>query len=318
MKIINEEEKILDDVLQGIMYSQQDTYVRMNNEFSYLLHKKDIEDNKVQIILSGGAGRGPLFEGFVGKGLADAMVIGDFNCAPNAYALYEIAKKIERKKGILFITNNYSGDYLNNDMAMELLSTEGINSKLILVSDDMFSAKGETKESRGGLSGIGMLTKIAAEAAGNGLSLEEVFEITQEANCRMRSLTVCINEETNQIEIGAGFSGEAPSIKAEFISANQLAEKAVECAMEELKEDYKNDKIYFTVNRMCKMTYVEGYVVLMSMKRALEKSGYTVGGAAVGSYYDVYDSNGCILTMLVASAEIERYIKTVKGYDFTI
>ncbi len=317
MKIINEKEGILDDVLQGIMFTQQGTYIRMENEFSYMLHRKDIKNQKVQVILNGGAGKGPLFEGFVGKGLADAMVIGEFDCAPNAYALYEIGKKIERGKGILFLANNYSGDYLNNDMAMELLSAEGIRSGLILASDDMFSAKGERKENRGGLSGIGMLTKIASEAAGNGLSLKELYRVTQEANCRMRSMAVCVSEETNKIQIGAGFSGEAPSIAEDFISADQLAETVIECGMEELKA-YENSKIFFTVNRMREMTYVEGYVVLMSMKRALEKRGYAIGGAAAGCYYDAYDSNGCIVTVLAANAEIERYIKTVNGYDFTI
>lgn len=317
MKIINDKEKILDEVLQGILFAQKDTYIRVENEFSYILHRKDMEEGKVQIILSGGAGKGPLFEGFVGKDLADAMVIGEFDCAPNAYALYDTAKRIEKGKGVLFLTNNYSGDYLNNDMAMELLTNDGVPSKLILVSDDMFSAKGEGKESRGGLSGIGMLTKIASEAANQGLTLEEIYTIIQKANDRMRSITVCINEQTNQLEYGAGFSGEAPSIVEDFISADQLAERVVEFTLKELKK-YESNQIYFMVNRMCRMSYVEGYVVLVAIKKALEASGCTVSGAAVGGYYDIYHSNGCIVTILAADAEMEQFIKTVKGYDFTI
>lgn len=317
MKIINRKEHILDEVLQGILLAQQDTYIRLDNEFSYILHRKDIKDRKVQIVVSGGAGKGPLFEGFVGEGLADAMVIGEFDCAPNAYALYDTAKRIERGKGILFLTNNYAGDYLNNDMAMDLLFNDGIDAKLVLSSDDMFSAKGEAKENRGGLSGIGILTKIAAEAANQGHSLEKVYSITQKANDRMRSMAVCVNESTNKLEIGAGFSGEAPALIEDFVSADQLAKGCVKCALQEF-EEYEKQRIYFMVNRMRKMTYAEGYIVLISMKKALEASGCIPLGASVGGYFDAYESNGCIITILAADEELESYLKPVKGYDFTI
>ncbi len=317
MKIINNKEEVLGEVLEGIMFTQPDAYIRMINEFSYILYRKNMDDKKVKIIASGGAGRGPLFEGFAGEGLADAVVTGDFNCAPNAYALYDVARTIDRGRGILFLTNNYAGDYLNNDMAVELLSKEGISSGMVLVSDDIFSARGEPKDKRGGLSGIGILIKIASAAAEDGLSLEEVLRITQKANDRIRTAAVCMNDDLDLMEFGAGFSGEAPVITEKFQSADRLAESAIEKIMGEL-DSYQGGRIYLNVNRMRQMMYVEGYVVLMSLKRKLEKKGYSLIGASVGGYYDAYDANGCIISLLSADSELEKYIKPAKGYDFTI
>ena len=56
--------------------------------------KSLIRDEKVQVIVNGGGGRGPFFEGLVGEGMADAMVSGDFNCAPNAYMIIRRRKKL--------------------------------------------------------------------------------------------------------------------------------------------------------------------------------------------------------------------------------
>ena len=75
--------------------------------------------------------------------------------------------------------------------------------------------------------------------------------------------------------------------------------------LKELKE-FKNTRLYFTVNRMIGMSYLEGYVVLQSIKRQLEELGYT-GGCAVGGYFDAYNSNGCIIR-LAADDELEQYL----------
>lgn len=61
--------------------------------------------------------------------------------APNAYVLYEMAKNIDCGKGILFLTNHYMGDYLNNDMAVELLAHDNINAAMCCISDDILSCE---------------------------------------------------------------------------------------------------------------------------------------------------------------------------------
>jgi len=142
IKILNSIDSALDEMLSGVMAAQPGEFVRMENLHSYILYKRNIDNDKVQVVISGGGGFGPLFPSFVGKGLADAVCFGEFNCAPNAYALYEVAKTVNRGKGILFLTNNFVGDFLNNDMAKELLYIDGIASEVCYASDDILSARG--------------------------------------------------------------------------------------------------------------------------------------------------------------------------------
>ena len=314
IRIINQKTAALEEALDGVMAAQPDDFVRPKSLYCHSLLKKDIVDDKVQIITASGGCTGPLFGGFVGEGLADAVCYGDFDCAPNAYALYDIAKTVNRKKGVLFLANNFVGDYLNVDMAQELLRNEGIDSRACYVSDDLFSARGEPKENRGGLCGIGLLIKIAAGVSNAGFGLEDAYRIVQKANDRLRSVTITLKED--QMEFGTGFSGEPPVIVKTFSSADDLVKNCLEYIMEEL--DYTSPKLYFTVNRLRMMSYMEGYIVLASVKRQLEELGHTVVGCSVGSYFDVLGSTGCMISVLAADDELERYLAPVSAYDFTI
>ena len=317
-RIFNIRETALSEAIAGILATQPNDYVQIPNLYSFTLRKKYIQDDRVQIVTSGGGGYGPQFAGFVGEGMADAVSHGDFDCAPNAYSIYEVSKMIDRGKGIMLITNHFTGDYLNNDMAQELLATDGIDSRACYASDDVFSARGEEKEKRGGLSGIAMLIKTAAAAAGAGMRLEEVFRITEKANHRLRTVTVRVSEDNQRMDFGAGFSGEAPVKIMDFISADHLAEQAVKFAMSELADYQHDSRVHFTVNRMANMSYLEGYVVLTAVKKALEAAGYSVGRCAVGGYFDAFDSNGCMISMLAADSELESYLLPVCGYDFSL
>ncbi|MEM1483799.1 dihydroxyacetone kinase subunit DhaK [Oscillospiraceae bacterium PP1C4] len=316
-EIFNQKTTAFKELISGILSAQPDDFVEIENLYSYTLHKKRIMDDRVQIVISGGGGYGALFPGFVGEGLADAVCQGDFDCAPNAYALYEVAKAVHRKKGILFLANHFTGDFLNNDMAQELLEGDNICSKACYVSDDLFSSRGEPKEKRGGLCGIALLIKIAASAADRGLGLEEVYRIVQKANDRLRSVTVCLNQQKRQMEFGPGFSGEAPAVVMSYQSADDLVQNALVFLLSEL-EEYPDSPLYFTINRMAGMSYLEGYIILQSVKSQLEASGHVVNGCSVGSYFNAFDSNGCIISVLAADDEIAQYIRPVSGYDFTI
>ena len=317
-RIFNTRETALSEAIAGILTAQPDDYVQIPNLYSFTLHRKHIKENRVQVVTSGGGGYGPQFPGFVGEGLADAVSHGDFDCAPNAYSIYEVSKIIDRGRGVMLITNHFTGDYLNNDMAQELLATDGIDSRVCYASDDRFSARGEAKEKRGGLSGIAMLIKVAAAAADAGLDLEEVFRITEKANDRLRTVTVRVSDDNKTMDFGAGFSGEAPAEVMDFVSADHLAQQAVAFAMDELAQYREGARIHVMINRMAAMSYLEGYVVLTAVKKALEQAGYAVGRCSAGCYFDAFDANGCMISMMAADAELETYLLPVCGYDFSL
>ncbi|MDC7290025.1 dihydroxyacetone kinase subunit DhaK [Blautia schinkii] len=317
MKLLNSTETALDDMLKGLMLAQPGEFRRIEDEYSYALVRQSLRFGKVQVMVNGGGGWGPLFPGVVGEGLADAMVHGDFNCAPNAWLIYQAAREIEDGKGVFILTNNYAGDYLNNDMAQELLNHENIPSYVCYVSDNVCSARGEGKDKRGGMTGIGLLLKLASALSQEGAELEEITRVVEKANDRLRTIAVCCSEDGDVVEYGNGFSGEPPAFREKYRSADASAQRILDFLLPEL-EDFRGDSLFLMVNRMKKMSYLEGYVMLNALSGELARRGYSLGGCAVGGYFDAFDTNGCIVSVMACDQELKSCLKPVKGYDFTL
>lgn len=307
----------LENKLLGIMDARPGAFKRLETVHSYALYRSDFDPDRVQIIANGGGGYGPLFSGFIGEDLADGSCEGNHDTAPNAYALYDLARTIGAKKGVLFIANHFAGDCLNDDMAIELLAGEGIAARATYARDDMFSAKDEPWENRGGVSGVGMLIKVAAAAAKSGLSLEEVHRVTEKASRRLRSLTALLDEETLEVAFGTGFSGEPAALKEPYAGAEALAGHIAGLLLTELTP-VAGEKLHIMVNRMCEMSYTEGYGLLHILKKECTARGYEVAGCACGQYFDAYEGNGAIISLLAADEELMEYTTKAEGHDFAV
>ena len=160
------------------------------------------------VIISGGAANGPLFPGYVGEGLADAAVVGGAYSAPNAYAIYETGKYIDSGHGVLLLYNNFAGDYLNNDMAAELLAMDGIPVESVWTTDDIASALGEEKSARSGRTGIALMIKLAGSCLSEGYTLHQAAELLRKANERTATLSMRVDFSDRKVYYGEGFSGE--------------------------------------------------------------------------------------------------------------
>lgn len=315
MRLWENKENALGQALEGIMLAEPDKYLRLATEYGYGLYQKYLPPGQVRVIINGGGGYGPMWAGFAGEGLADAMVHGAFDSAPNAYVLYEMAKTIECGHGVLFLTNHFMGDYLNNDMAVELLAYDGIAAKVCYVSDDVLSCPGETKEQRGGLHGIGQICKITAAAAKTGLCLEEVYRLAGKANQRMRSLAVNVRE--GKMLLGEGFSGEPAAIVTDYRSFGQMVREAGDILMNEMR-GWVNDSWYISVNTHRGVGYTEGLGLLHAVAKYLKQQKLVIHGGAVGNYFDVFEDSGCMISFLACDKELGKYLYPVTGYSFTI
>lgn len=315
MRLWNSREKALDEALKGIMRARPGKYTRLPSEYGYGLYRNDLAEGQVRIIVDGGGGYGPMWSGFAEDGLADAIVHGNFDSAPNAYVLYEMAKMIDCGKGVLFLTNHYMGDYLNNDMAVELLAHDGIKAAMCCISDDILSCEGEPTENRGGLHGIGQVCKICAGAAKDGYSLEQLSELAHKANSRLRS--VALNVRDGKVFLGEGFSGEPAVRESPFESVDQMFSHAIDIFMEEMKE-WKEAPVYLSINNHCDVGFTESMVLLESAAEQLEKRNIRICGCAAGTYFDVFDGKGCMISLISCDAEMEKYISPVSGYGYVI
>ena len=64
-------------------------------------------------MIGGGTGHEPCFLGYVGKGLADAVAVGNIFSSPPRHDLPVRQCRIGRQ-GVLFVYGNYAGDVMNS------------------------------------------------------------------------------------------------------------------------------------------------------------------------------------------------------------
>ncbi|MEY9999503.1 dihydroxyacetone kinase [Sinorhizobium fredii] len=195
-----------------------------------------VPKGKVAVVIGGGSGHYPAFAGYVGPGLADAAVAGDVFASPSTAAVARVCRHADQGGGVLLGFGNYAGDVLNFGVAAERLRAEGIDVRVLPVTDDVASASVETPAKRRGIAGDLVVFKIAGAAAEAGKSLDEVERLARLANDRTVSFGVAFGGCTlpgaagplftvqkGQMALGLGIHGE-PGINEEKISsASDLA-----------------------------------------------------------------------------------------------
>ena len=259
-------------------------------------------ENRVVLLVSGGGSDGPWVPGYVGEGMADACVIGAPYTAPNAYAIYQAAKALDQKRGVLLLYNNFMGDYLNNDMAAELLAIDGVNVCQVSFCDDMGMARNEPRENRGGRAAGALLVKLASRAAREGLPLEEVTRLTRKASARASTLCVTVDTDTGNAVFGGGFSEEPGFLTRNGTTLRRIAGDMVRLLTEDLCPG-TDEKIFVLVNRLRLTSYSDGYVFAGYLQEELSAC-YPVMQMRVGSFFNILDRYGFTVTLLCADQEI--------------
>ena len=115
-KIINDPNKYLSEMLEGIYIAHQNQLTYVNDDPQCLVTKTK-KAGKVGIATGGGSGHLPLFLGYVGDGMLDGCSVGDVFQSPSAEQMHAITKEIDSGAGVLYIYGNYNGDIFNFDMA---------------------------------------------------------------------------------------------------------------------------------------------------------------------------------------------------------
>jgi dihydroxyacetone kinase-like protein len=178
------------------------------------------QKDKVGVIIGGGSGHEPLFLGYVGKGFADAAVIGNINTSPSPDPCYASVKAIDTGKGCIYLYGNYAGDVMNFDMGAEKADEEdGIRVETVLVTDDVISS--ENIEDRRGIAGDFFVFKAAGAKAEMGGDLDAVVAAAKKCNDVTRTMGVAMSSATlpskggpifemedGDMEIGMGIHGE--------------------------------------------------------------------------------------------------------------
>lgn len=106
-KILNKDvSNVVEESLAGYLMAYRKYYKKVGgyNAFTYKGHRK----GKVALVIGGGSGHEPLFTGYCGAGLADAVACGNVCASPNPELIIEAAKAVDQGKGVLFVYVNFS------------------------------------------------------------------------------------------------------------------------------------------------------------------------------------------------------------------
>jgi phosphoenolpyruvate---glycerone phosphotransferase subunit DhaK len=187
-KFLNEAADFVDEILDGIYLAHpQLTFVNSDKRCLVVARRKS---GKVGIATGGRSGHLPLFLGYVGDGMLDGVAVGGVFQSPSAEQMNEVTKAIDQGAGVLYIYGNYSGDFINFDMATELSGLEGIAVKQVVGNDDVASS---VVGKRRCVAGIFFVFKAAGAAAEEGRSLGEVTRVADKTRARTRTMGVALS-----------------------------------------------------------------------------------------------------------------------------
>ena len=138
-KILNNPADYVDEMLEGLVAAHPDCYALPYHRV--LARASGATKGKVGIVSGGGSGHLPVFAGYTGQGLLDAVAIGDVFASPSAEQMADCMRAANGEAGVLRLYGNYGGDVMNFDMAGETVEFEDdIESTTVLLADDVVSA----------------------------------------------------------------------------------------------------------------------------------------------------------------------------------
>lgn len=313
-KLINNPAEFTEDMLAGFI----DAYGHLVTAIpGGVVRRTATPQGKVATVVGGGSGHYPAFAGVVGHGFADGAVVGNVFTSPSAAEAYSVAREAASDAGVLIMSGNYAGDVMNFTMAAKQLVEEGIDARVLFVTDDIASAEAAAATSRRGVAGDFVVFRIAGAAADQGYDLDAVETVARRANEHTRTLGVAFAGCTlpgateplftvpdGQMAVGLGIHGEPGITEAELPTAAGLAERLVNAVAAELSADW-GSRVTVVLNGLGSTKYEELFVLWGRVAPLLRDRGYEIVEPEVGELVTSLDMAGVSLTVTVLDDELE-------------
>jgi dihydroxyacetone kinase len=314
-RLFDDPASFADDLLEGFLDVHQDRVVGVPGG---VVRAAQTPPGKVAVVVGGGSGHYPAFCGVVGPGFADGAVVGNVFTSPSTQEACSVGRAAASDAGLLFSTGNYAGDVMNFTLAQRQLVAEGIDTRVVFVTDDIASAPVDQIEKRRGIAGDFVVFKVAGAAAEAGYDLDGVERVARHANDRTRTLGVAFAGCTlpgadaplftvpeGRMGLGLGIHGEPGVSEADLPTAAELATVLVDGVLAEAPAD-DSKRIGAILNGLGDTKYEELFVVWRTASRLLREAGYTIVEPEVGELVTSLDMAGCSLTLVYLDAELER------------
>lgn len=322
-KLINDPLKVADELLEGLV----DAY---NGECKSVgrrsIVKTDIPDGKVALLVGGGSGHEPIYHGLVGRNLADGAACGDIFAAPPPNIVFEATDAVNRGKGVLYLYGNYAGDVLNFDLGAELAEDEDIETRTVLIWDDVCSAPPTEKDKRRGIAGLVPVVKLVGAASQAAASLDELEAAAKKAVLQTRSVGVSMSPgsipatgkptfelDVDKVGLGMGIHGEPGVAEIPMTTADELTPMMLDLVVKDFEADEEvsalaeGDEIILFVNSLGATTMMECLIALRKAKQYLSAKGIKIYDVMVGPLVTCQEMSGI-------SFSITRLDDELKGY----
>jgi len=318
-KFLNNPENFVDEMLEGILAAHPDELESTADDNRCIVRKKRAD--KVALVTGGGSGHLPLFLGYVGEGILDGCAVGGVFQSPSAEQIFEITKKVNSGKGVLYIYGNYSGDIMNFEMSTELAELEDIHTAHVVGNDDVASAPKGEEHKRRGVAGIFYVYKIAGSAAEEGYPLEEVKQIAERTNANVRTMGVALSPciipevgkatfsiESGEMEVGMGIHGEPGIKKSKLSTADQVANELVNNIVDDMPLQ-KGEDISVLINGLGATPKEELYIIYRQVSKLLAEKGVNVFHVYVGEFATSMEMSGLSVSICKLDEEMKKLLR---------
>ncbi|MGV8896954.1 MAG: dihydroxyacetone kinase family protein [Rhodoglobus sp.] len=310
--VFNDPSDFADDALEGFveLYADRLTVV----PGGVVAHRRG--EPKVAVVIGGGSGHYPAFAGLVGPGFAAGAVVGNIFTSPSAAQVYSVAKAANEGRGVVLSFGNYAGDVMNFGIAADRLRSEGIDTRVVIVTDDVASSP--DIDQRRGIAGDFTVFKVMGAAAAEGLSLDEVEHLGNVANDSTRSFGVAFSGSTmpgsreplfsvppGLMSVGLGIHGEPGVRDVARLTADELARLLLDGVLSD-RPAAESTRVAVVLNGLGTTKYEELFVLWKSLSRLVRDAGYAAVGVEVGELVTSLDMGGCSLTLMWLDDDLEH------------
>ncbi len=318
-RIINDPAEVVNDMLQGFIKCYPNRIATTGNPRTIKYAQAPLA-NKVGIVTGGGSGHKPAFIGYVGKGLCDAVAVGEVFSSPPASAFFEAFKAADAGAGVACLYGNYAGDNMNVQMALEMAEDEDLAVKTVVANDDVASAPKDEREKRRGVAGELLMWKVAGAKADMGAKLDEVIAAAQKAIDNTRSVGIGVwpctipevghpnfSIEQGKMELGIGHHGEPGIEVAALQTADEMAKTMLDVILPDLPFA-AGDEVVALVSGLGATPVMELYIVYSKVFDLLGEAGMSVYRSYVGDYFTSLEMGGVTVTLMKLDDELKACI----------
>jgi dihydroxyacetone kinase-like protein len=318
-KFVNDPENFVPEMLAGVALANPDL-LRYVPEYK-IIHRADRPDaSKVSVIQGSGSGHEPAHVMAVGPGMLDAAAPGGVFAAPPMDSCLECIKLMNSPKGVLVLINNYQGDRMNWDMAIEMAQAEGIDVRSFVINDDVAVQDSSYTVGRRGVAGNFFVIKACGAAAERGASLDELLALAERVNAQVRSMGVALTSCTppakgspifeigdDEMEVGVGIHGEPGRRRDKMKTADAIIDEMFDAVTIDLPFQ-SGDRVAVMINGLGGTPPAELYVLYRRAAERCATAGLVIARNYVGEYCTSLEMAGASLTLLRLDAEIEELL----------